>query len=167
LIFRKNGKETNKMNNRPLYVSALCLFLTFVYCLPAAGQKNAQVRIAFEEDSKRIDLVTDRELPDYHIARQGSFQFFTDRLDQPEDFIRYFHDGRQTVKIGNLRSMEKFSRSHSQWRLRIKTRSESPQYIPRVYTFAVSFIPLNPSTGEPERRVYLLLSDLKLIDWGE
>jgi len=150
-----------------IHVAVLCLLSAYLYCPTALGQERTPVKKAIDEDSKRTDLITHKELPDYHSAQQGSFQFFTERLDQPEDYIRYFHDGKQTVTIDNLRSMEKFSNKHAQWRLNIKTRSASPQYIPRIHTFAVSFIPLNPSTGAPEQRVYLLLSDLKRIDWGE
>jgi hypothetical protein len=141
-----------------LFVS---LTVSFVYT-----QEASPVRIEFDEQSKRIDMVTGRELSEYNLAQRGSFQFFTKKLDEPESFIRYFHDGSRTLPLKNLQSMEKFSKKFAQWKLKIIGRREVPQYIPRIHTFAVSFVPLNPVTGEPDRRVYLLLDNLKLIDWS-
>ena len=145
--------------------SIIIVLLVFTFCNVFA-QETPSVRIAFDKASKRIDMVTGRELPNYRFAQRESFQFFRGRLDEPEDVIHYFHDGARTVPAKNLRSMEKFLKSHALWRLTYKTgRSNSPQYIPRIHTLAVSFIPLS-DTKEAERRVYVLLDDLRLIDWG-
>ena len=136
-------------------------------CMNAFAQNESPVRIEFDKSSKRVDMVTDRELPDYKYARRGSFQFFRGRLDKPEDVIYYFHDGKNSVPFKNLRSMQKFNSTFAQWRLRFESgRGESPQYIPRIHTLAVSFIPLNTETRKPEKRVYILLDDLNLIDRG-
>ena len=144
-------------------ITVVLLALTFSFAL---AQKTSPVRIAFDDGSKRIDMVTGRELPNYTYAQWGSFLFFMGRLDEPEDVIHYFHDGARTVPAKNLLSMEKFQKSHALWRLKFKTgRRISPQYIPRIHTLAVSFIPLSDSE-EPERRVYVLLNDLELIDWS-
>ena len=155
------------MKRKPLMIIGFVSIFFMIFSLSVNAKKADNVRIEFDGDSKKVDLITDRELPDYKSAKRGSFQFFSGRLDEPEDFIRYFHDGNQMVKIENLLSMEKFQKSHGMWRLRFaKGRRASPQYIPRVRTLVVSFIPVNPKTGETERRVYLLLNDLELIDWG-
>ena len=36
-----------------------------------------------------------------------------------------------------------------------------------VKEYSVSFIPLNPTTQKPDRRVYVLLQDMYLIQWAE
>ncbi len=145
--------------------TGILAFCVVIFGVSAITQSTSPVQIEFDEASKRIDMVTGKELPDYKFAERGSFRFFTGRLDEPEDFIRYFHDGKRTAQIKNMRSMEKFEKKFAQWRLRFTNRGESPQYIPRVHTLAVSFIPLKTSTKEKERRVYVLLDDLKKIDW--
>jgi len=155
------------MKNKLVYVIIAVTFLIMAVCLNTYAQNTSPVMIAFDKNSKRIDLITGKELPDYRYVQRGSIRFFTGRLDKPESVIRYFHDGRRTAEIKNLRSMEKFRKRYAQWRLRFtKGRGDSPQYIPRIHTRAVSFIPLETSTKRAERRVYILLDDLKLIDWS-
>jgi len=142
--------------------AAVCLYVAAGFLV--AGGENP-VKIEFEKDAKRIDMVTGKKFPDYRLAVRGSFRFFSGRLDEPEDFVRYYHDGPRKAPVERLRSMEKFQRSHCLWRLRFAGRPDSPQYTPRVYSFAVSFIPLNNETKKPERRVYILLDELRMIDW--
>ena len=148
-------------------ITALTIMLTW---FNSFADIDSPVNIKFDRNSNRIDLITGKKLPDYKFARINSFKFFMDRLDEPEEAIHYFHDGLRTLKIENLRSMEKFSKRYTQWKLKFKKgkgRRDIPQYIPRVYTIAVSFIPVTEVAGEPERRVYLLLDDLELIEWGD
>jgi len=148
-------------------VLIVCVLLCLAWmAVPRARSENeTPVRIEFDPDAKRIDMLSGREVPAYEFARRGTFRFYSGRLDEPEDFVRYFHDGRRTAPLKNLRSMEKFKKSHSQWRLRFTTRGDSPQYIPRVYSLAVSFVPLRRGAMEEDGRVYLPLDDLRLIDW--
>jgi len=142
--------------------AAVCLSVMAGFLVAGA---ESPVRIEFEKNSKRIDMITGKKLPDYRLAVRGSFQFFSGRLDEPEDFVRYYHDGPRKAPVERLRSMEKFQPSHFLWRLRFTGRADSPQYTPRVYSLAVSFIPLNNETKKPERRVYILLNELRMIDW--
>ncbi|MBT4484189.1 MAG: hypothetical protein HOC71_11005 [Candidatus Latescibacteria bacterium] len=154
------------MQNDILKITSVIIFLLLLTFGYAFAQETSPARIAFDDGSKRIDIVSGKELHNYKYAQRGSFKFFKRRLDEPEDVIHYFHDGARTAPAKNLRSMEKFQKSHAMWRLTFKTgRSNSPQYIPRIHTLAVSFIPLS-DTKEAERRVYVLLDDLKLIDWS-
>ncbi len=156
------------MKNKLLHVTFTTALLIMAVCLNTFAQNASPVMIEFDKNSERIDLITGRELPDYNSVQRGSIRFFMGRLDKPENVIRYFHDGRRTAEIKNLRSMEKFQKRYAQWRLRFtKGRGDSPQYIPRIHTRAVSFIPLETSTKKAERRVYVLLDDLQLIDWGK
>ena len=157
------------MRNGLLKIAVIWALLIFITCLNSFGQSTSPVNISFDEKSKRIDLITGNELPDYKFARRGSFQFFTERLDEPEDVIYYFHDGRRTLPVKNLRAIEKFRNKYALWKFLFKPgkgRSDIPQYTPRIHTTAVSFIPLTTSTKEQERRVYVLLEDLKSIEWG-
>ena len=121
------------------------------------------VKIAFDERSKRIDLVTDKELPNYTLAKRGSVQFFLDRLDSPDDYFNFYHDGIRQAKIESLNLIEKVQEKFDIWRIRYKNGGKNS---PRIHHKAVSFIPLNPDTKLPERRVYVMLEELKLIKWG-
>lgn len=121
------------------------------------------VKIAFDEKSKRIDLVSGRELPNYTLAQRGSIQFFLDRLDSPDSFFNFYHDGIRQGQIDSLNLIEKVQPQFDIWRIRYKKGGKNT---PRIHHKAVSFIPLNPETNLPDRRVYVLLNDLKLIEWG-
>lgn len=127
------------------------------------AQDKLPVRIEFDQKSKRIDLITEKELPEYRFAQRGSIQFFLGRLDTPVDFVTFFHDGIRTAGIQSLSSMEKIQEKFAIWRLIYNSGSKNT---PRIHDLAVSFIPLSLTTNKPERRVYLLLNDLRLIDWG-
>ena len=154
------------MRNNLLRVAGIVTVLTMVICMNSLAQSESPVRIEFDEDSKRIDLITEREMPDYKYAQQGSFQFFMGRLDSPDKFINYFQDGLRRVNINDLALMRKEQKQFAIWALIWKSgRGLHPTYGPRIHHLAVSFIPLT-ANGETERRVYLLLNDLKLIDWN-
>jgi hypothetical protein len=130
----------------------------------AFAQDTLPVNIAFDKNSKRIDLITKKELPNYTKAQRGSIQFFLYRLDEPNDFFNYFHDGVQRATIKSLMRMEKVQPEFAVWRLRYKSGSKNT---PRIHHQAISFIPISPTTGKAENRVYLMLNDLELIDWGK
>jgi len=142
----------------PLIIMLACCLLT----VSAAYGDDDPVRIAFDRSSKRIDLVTGLELPDYTLAKRGSVQLFRGRLDKPETAVTFFHDGVRTANISALALMEKVQQQFAIWRLRYKSGSKNT---PRIHNLAVSFIPLEKGTNEPGRRVYVLLNDLTLIDW--
>lgn len=133
-------------------------------CFSSLAQNESPLRIEFDRKSKRIELISGRKLPDYKLAKRGSIQFFLGRLDTPDDFLNFFHDGVRKVNIKDLKSIEKVQERFAVWRLTYKRGNKNT---PRIHHLAVSFIPLSLSTKEPEKRVYLLLNDLKLIDWGD
>ncbi len=144
--------------------------LFFIMALPylcfqtAFSADDKPVRIAFDQSSARIDLVTGKKLPDYTIAQRGSIQFFLGRLDEPDDFVCFTHDGFNKTDISSLGMMEKVQGEFAIWRLRYRSGSKNT---PRIQDLAVSFIPLSADTKKPERRVFVLLNDLELIDWTE
>jgi hypothetical protein len=149
-------------------VTAFASVFMLAMCINCFAQDSNPVRIGFEKRSDRIDIMTGKELPDYTRALQGSFQFFTGRLDEPDTFIYYFHDGRRRVEVSDLASMKKDQGRFAIWNLVWKSgRGLHPAYGPRIHHLAVSFIPLNPETKKPEKRVYLLLNDLRLITWED
>ncbi|MFC1561251.1 hypothetical protein ACFL4V_02115 [Candidatus Latescibacterota bacterium] len=148
-------------------ITGIVTVLIMVILMDCFAQDKSPVRIEFDEDSKRTEMITGRELPYYKYAQKGSFQFFLSRLDEPDNFINYFHDGLRRVYIKELALMRKEQERFAIWALVWKNgRGLHPTYGPRIHHLAVSFIPLATSTGKPERRVYLVLNDLKLIDWG-
>ena len=151
------------MQSYLLKVTFITNIIMLVIGINSFAQGQSPVRIVFDENSKRIDLITDKKLPDYKFAQRGSIQFFMGRLDMPDDFVYFFHDGLRKAKIKDLYSIEKVQEQFAIWRLRYKSGGKNT---PRIHHQAVSFIPLSPSTKEPERRVYVLLNDLHLIEWG-
>ncbi|MCE5250981.1 hypothetical protein LLG96_12245 [bacterium] len=127
------------------------------------------VRILFDKNSERIDIVTGKQLPDYTQARRGSFQFYDKRLDSPTDQIQYMFSSMVSSNVKDIVLMRKI---HSQnvWALSgsgdildLKTIIVADI----VKEYAVSFIPLNPTTQKPDRRVYVLLQDMYLIQWAD
>ena len=152
------------MRNRSL--RAICivfiLLATFAYVTKAA-ETDPPVKIAFDEKSERIDLLTKEALPDYTEARRGSVQFHHYKLDKPDRFVSFTHDGVRNVNIDDLRLMEKVQQRFAVWRLRYKSGRKNT---PRIQHLAVSFVPLDEN-GKPGDRVYLLLNDLNSIAWEE
>ena len=144
-----------------LFFSLVLLYFCFQTSLSA---DDKPVRIAFDKNAGRIDLITGKELPDYTLAQRGSIQFFLGRLDEPDDFVNFTHDGFRKAEIKDLRMMEKVQGQFAIWRLRYRSGSKNT---PRIQHLAVSFIPLSADTKETQRRVYVFLNDLELIDWGE
>ena len=69
------------------HISMKILMIVMFFITGAAvnahAQASAPVNIEFEPDSNRIDLLTEKNLPDYKEAEKGSFRFFTGRLDEP------------------------------------------------------------------------------------
>jgi len=140
-----------------------CLALLTVVSGAVSAQEDSPVTITFDSKAERMDLVTGRQVPDYTLARRGSLQFFICRLDEPDDFVTFFHDGIRKAKVADLQSMEKVQEKFAVWRLRYKSGGKNT---PRIHDLAVSFVPLSEETKKPERRVCVLLKDLTLIDWG-
>ncbi len=151
------------MQNSLVKIAGIVSILFLLLCVNSFAQNTSPVNISFDENSKRIDLVTGKELPDYKYAKRGSVRFFLDRLDTPDDYFNFFHDGIRQAKIESLNLMEKVQQKFNIWRIRYKNGGKNT---PRIHHKAVSFIPLSTATKEPERRVYVMLNDLKLIEWG-
>jgi hypothetical protein len=152
--------------------------LAFVGNAAAQTQRNdSPVRISFDRASKRLDIVTGKTLPDYTQAQRGSVQFFQGRLDKPENGFWYFFDGRRFQPVDRTLFIRKLKATgtwliggSSRWGEPDQTKNPVvPTTHPNVNCViqhhAVSFIPLNPSTGKPGPRVYVLLEDMELMQW--
>ena len=153
-----------------------CAFLA-QGALTAFAQDDSTIRISFERESKRMDIVTGKVLPNYTKAQRTSLQFFNGRLDKPENGFWYYFDGRRfqsadrTFFIRKLKYIGTWVIAGSgRWGEADQTKSgvvptAHPNTNCVIEHHAVSFIPLNPSTGNPDPRVYVLLDDLELIQW--
>ena len=146
---------------------ALLLLLAGVFASSAPAQNSGGVGVVFDPQSPRLDLRTGKQVPAYTKAQTGSFQFFLGRLDKPDDFVYYFFDALRSVKIDDLARMEKDQAQFAIWNLVWKNgEGLHPPVGTRIQHLAVSFVPLT-SDGKPGERVYLLLNDLKKIEWAQ
>jgi len=66
--------------------------------------------------------------------------------------------------IFNYDYIKKFQAQFDIW---ITITKNGGRNAPRIHHKAVSFIPLSLEDKKPERRVYVLMNDLKLIKWGK
>jgi hypothetical protein len=157
------------------------LIFTTILILSLLGssfsQDKSPVRISFDKESKRIDIVTNNKLPSYTLVQHGSVEFFQGRLDTPENGFWYFFDGRRFQPIERTLFIRKL-KSTGTWVIEGTSRwgeSDQTKYstVPTAHPktncviehHAISFIPLNPTTKKPEPRVYVMLDDLELIQW--
>jgi hypothetical protein len=146
------------------YISMFVIGSIFAQVLPS-------VRILFDTGAKRIDIITGKQLPNYTLAQQGSFQFFNGRLDKPDSIFWYYFDGRRNQDVNQLAFIRNM-KSLGCWIIAEKERSgKIPNVSPRVNCeiehHVISFIPLNPTTKQAEPRVYIPIEDLHLIQWAE
>jgi len=164
------------MQNNLLKIAGIATVLIMAVCMNSFAQDTSPVRIVFDKNSERIDLMNGKQLPNYTRAQRGSIQFYLGRLDTPEDGFRYFLDGLRFKDVNNLIYMRKMP-SLGCWLITPglwsgPTQSASGS-IPtdhnrenvEICHNAVSFIPLD-SNGRPQPKVYVLLNDLELIQWA-
>ena len=139
------------------------------------AQDDSPVRITFDKNSKRIDIVSGKQLPNYTQAQRGSIRFIYGRIDTPEKGFWYFFDGRSFQSIKSLALIRKMPSigawailGSGGWRGREGDRVRTnPMSVCEIEHHAVSFIPLNRTTGKSESRVYVLLDDLYMIQWRD
>ena len=148
----------------------LAFVIAVASCSASFAQGEPPVRVVFDKDSPRIDIVSGHRLPDYTQAQRSSFQFFNGRLDKPDNGFWYYFDGRRFQGIDDLAFIRNV-KSNGCWIMGSRGRNgQIPTTFPsqncEIEHHAVSFIPLNPSTGAPDPRVYILLDDIHLIQWA-
>jgi len=158
------------MQNNWKKIAVIATVLILFICFHSLAKSEPPVRIQFDENSKRIDIVTGKKLQKYTLAQRGSFQFYLGRLDTPLKGIWYFFDGRRYRSTEDLAFIRKMA-SIGCWIIAGDSHSEgTPKSHPKqnceIIHHAVSFIPLNDK-GQPEQRVYVLLEDLDKIQWKD
>jgi hypothetical protein len=151
--------------------------LLLLFGWSAYPQEASPVRLSFDRHSKRMDIVTGKQAPNYTLAQRGSIQFYYGRLDTPENGFWYFFDGRRFQPIERTLFIRKVKATGtwviagtSRWGEADQTKNATvptahPNTNCEIEHHAVSFIPLNPATKKPEPRVHVLLEDLELIQW--
>ena len=159
------------MHKNLLKIAGILTVLFLLVSMNSFAQDTtvSPVRIVFDNNSERIDIVTEKQLPNYTQAQRGSFQFYDKRLDSPTDHINYMFSTMISSKVKDIILMRKmhpqnvWALSGSDKILGLKTIIVADI----VKEYAVSFIPLNPVTKNPDRRVYVLLQDMYLIQWAD
>lgn len=159
------------MHKNLLYIAGIASVLTVIFCTNSFAQNSnsSPVRILFDKNSQIIDFVTGKQLPEYSKALRGSFQFYDGRLDSPTDHINYMFSTMISSKVKDIVLMRKMhpqnvwaiSGSGNILGLKIVIVADI------VKEYSVSFIPLNPLTQKPDRRAYVLLQDMYLIQWAD
>jgi len=135
-------------------------------------KQSKPVHIVFDRNSGRIDILTGKRLSDYTQALGGSVRFSEGTLDKQAETINYMFASMVHVNIDDLILMRKLY-DPKIWALVSKSRGSIIEGLDPVMSsdivkiYAVSFIPLNPSTKQPEARVHVLLDDMYLIQWEE
>ena len=166
------------MQKKLLRIVSVIVFLVTAICMNVLAQNQSPVRIVFDTDAQRINLMTGKQIPNYTQAQRGSIQFYIGRLDTPVNGFWYFFDGRRFQNVDNLAFMRKMP-SIGCWLIypglytgsSVGDNTQGP--IPtehirenvEVWHNAISFIPLD-SNGRPQPKVYVLLNDLELIQWA-
>ena len=157
------------MLNKCLGIISAAAVMIIAASFNSYGQDNTPVRIVFDTNAKRIDIVTGKQLPEYTQAQRGSFQFFNGRLDKPDNFFWYYFDGRRNQDIDKLAFIRNM-KSIGTWVIALKGDDKIPTAAPNVNCeiehHAISFIPLNLTTGKPDPRVYVMIEDIHLIQWA-
>ena len=163
------------MQKKLLRTVSVIVFLVTAICMNVLAQDQSPVRIVFDTDAKRIDLMTGKQIPNYTQAKRGSIQFYLGRLDTPVNGFWYSFDGRRFQNVDDLVFMRKMP-SIGGWAVQ-STRGRGRQgqdqtsnTIPSTHPWqnvevqhnVISFIPLD-SNGRPQPKVYVLLNDLELI----
>ena len=157
------------MQSKLLKIAGIAGVLIIASYVNLYVQEQTPVRISFDSNSERIDIATEKQLPDYTQAQRGSFRFYEGRLDSPTDHINYMFsvmiksDIKDIVLMRKLHAQNVWGLSGTGTILGLKDLIVADI----VKEYSVSFIPLNPATNEPEPRVYVLLNDLYLIQWAD
>ncbi|MDP2982804.1 MAG: hypothetical protein Q8O92_05695 [Candidatus Latescibacter sp.] len=150
-------------------IAEVAAFLLMAVSFDSLAQNNSPVRIVFDKNSKRIDMVTGKQLLNYTQAQRGSFEFFEGRLDLPVKKINYMFATMVSANFDNVALIRKMH-THNIWAL-VTMSGKSLEGMNPIMTadvvkiYAASFIPINPATGQPESRIHVLLDDMYLIQW--
>jgi hypothetical protein len=164
-------QEVHTVHNNVLKITSTTCILVMFILINLFAQDQSPVRILFDKNAKRIDIMTGKQIPNYTQAQRGSFQFFNGRLDKPENGFWYYYDGRFFQSIDTVAFIRNIKQLGC-WIIALKDPNgkipnEHPEIWREIEHHAISFIPLNPTTKKPESRVYVLLENMHLIQWAD
>lgn len=130
--------------------------------------EDPPVKITFDSDSPRIDMMRGTKLPANVLAAPGSVRFHLLRLTEGDEFVYYMFDSLRKVQIGDLAYMEKDQGKFAIWNLVWKNgEGLHPKVGPRIHHLVVSFVPIDQAGGKQREQVYFRLLDLARIEWNE
>lgn len=155
------------MQKKLLRITVIAVVLVTVVCINILAQDQSPVRIVFDKNAQRIDIITGKQVPDFTQAQRGSIQFYFGRLDTPET-PRSMAFMRKAPSLGHwLVGSSRGGTGGGETRAQTSpaVQSDYPRSIYEVPYHAVSFIPLD-SNGRPQSKVYVLVEDLELIQWS-
>ena len=152
------------MQKKRLRIAVTAVVLVTAVCITILAQDQSPVRIVFDKNSQRIDLMTGKQIPDYTQAQRGSIQFYFGRLDTPET-PRSMAFMRKAPSLGHWLVGYSGRGGKNQSQSPADVPSEYPRSIYEIPYHAVSFIPLDKS-GHPQSKIYVLIEDLELIQWS-
>ncbi len=156
------------MQEKLLRIAVIAVVLVTVVCINVLAQDQSPVRIVFDKNAQRIDLMTGKQIPNYTQAQRGSIEFYYGRLDTPEPprsaaFMRKAPSlGHWLIGSSGGGGGGRGGETPTQTP---PVPSEYPRSIYEVPYKAVSFIPLD-SSGRPQPKIYVLVEDLELIQWS-
>jgi len=154
------------MQKKLLRIAVIAVVLVTAVCINVPAQDQSPVRIVFDKNSQRIDLMTGKQIPNYTQAQRGSIQFYFGRLDTPET-PRSMAFMRKAPSLGHWLIGSSGGGGKGG-----KTQAQTPPVVPSDYPRSIyevpynafSFIPLD-SNGRSQSKVYVLVEDLELIQW--
>jgi len=131
----------------------------------AAGEDP--VAITFDPSKKPVDLLTGEAVTPCSQAQFGSVQFYMTRLHEPLDHLTFFKEGVNTIPKSRLWKIVKEQEQWDIWRPWFKGGHDGYPITQDMRTMAVSFIPLDPKTNKPGKKVIILFNDLNKIEWSK
>ena len=146
------------------------LLILMVLAASVAAQVFAAddpVAITFDPSKKPVDLVTGEAVTPCTQAQFGSVKFYMTRLHEPLDHLTYFKEGVNTIPKSRLWKIVKTQEQWDIWRPWFKGNQDGYPITQCMRTMAVSFIPLDPNTKAPGKKVTILFSDLNEIVWSK
>jgi len=153
------------MHKKLFRTAVITVVMITVVCMNVLAQDQLPVRIVFDQNSERIDIATGNKMPNYTQAQRGSFIFYEGKFDSPTDHLNFMFS---TMVSTNIKDIVLIRKIHAQnvWALS-GTRYKDVVIADIVKEYMVSFIPINPDTRKPDRRVYILLDDMNIIQWAD
>lgn len=143
------------------------MIITISIAVQVFAADGDPVTITFDPAKKSVDLITGEKVTPCTQAQFGSVQFYMTLLHEPLEHITYFKEGVNTIPKSRLWKIVKEQEKWDIWRPWFKGEQDGYPLTQNIRTMAVSFVPLDPKTKAPRKKVTILLSDLNEIIWSK